>query len=220
MEKSGDPWIDISVALHPGLPSWPGDPPFALRRVADPAAGDEAAVSGLSLCAHAGTHVDAPSHFLPGAPGIESFPWAAGNGAVQVIDVTEPGGIGAGLVQENLAPGCRRVLFRTRNSAFWEEQGFRSDYTFLAADGAGFLIGKGVVLVGIDYLSIGSQDPARDVHRQLLAAGVWILEGLDLRRAAPGGYDLICLPLKIQDCEAAPARVFLAPAGTLRRPDG
>ncbi|MBN1140393.1 MAG: cyclase family protein [Deltaproteobacteria bacterium] len=216
MEKDGIPWIDISVALRPELPVWPGDPPFCLSRLGEVAAGDEATVSGLSLGAHCGTHLDAPSHFIAGAPSIESFLPHRANGAVQVMEIAAGSEIDAPFLRREVAPGCRRVLFKTRNSAFWNEAGFRSDYLYLAPDGADFLIEQRILLVGIDYLSIGSMQPEQDVHPRLLAAGVWILEGLDLSRVRPGHYDLICLPLRIGDGEAAPARAFLAPPGTLR----
>ncbi|NLC69826.1 MAG: cyclase family protein [Desulfuromonadaceae bacterium] len=214
------PWIDISVTLHPGLVAWPGDPSFAISRVAELAAGDEANVSALSFCAHTGTHLDAPSHFLPDAAGIESFSCAVANGPAQVVEVGDIVQIGADILKGKLAPECRRLLFKTRNSVFWDEGKFRYDYTFLTSDGADWLIREGVRLVGIDYLSIGSPRPEQDVHATLLAAGVWILEGLDLRNAPPGIYDLICLPLRIGACEAAPARAFLAPPGTLRLEEG
>ena len=215
MAKNGIPWIDISVALRPELPVWPGDPPFCLSRLAEVAGGDEATVSALSLGVHCGTHLDAPSHFIAGAGDMESFSCSAVNGPVQVVEILGTSAIGAQILSYTLLPGCRRVLFKTANSSYWKEERFRSDYAFVALDGAAFLIAKGVALVGIDYLSIGSMQPEQDVHPRLLAAGVWILEGLDLRKVQPGNYDLICLPLRIRDCEAAPARAFLAPPGTL-----
>jgi len=64
-------------------------------------------------------------------------------------------------------------------------------------------------MIGIDYLSIGRGQDGPEVHRILLGAGVVILEGLDLSRADPGLYDLLCLPLKILGCDGAPARVVL-----------
>ena len=77
-------------------------------------------------------------------------------------------------------------------------------------DGAAFLVEKGVALVGIDALSIDSLDEEElPVHRTLLPAGVVVIEGLDLSGIRSGCYQLICLPLKIQDGDGAPARVLL-----------
>jgi arylformamidase len=69
----------------------------------------------------------------------------------------------------------------------------------------------GVRLVGIDYLSIApSGDPA-PTHRVLLEGGVVVVEGLDLRSAPAGRYDLICLPLRLEGADGAPARALLRP---------
>ena len=61
------------------------------------------------------------------------------------------------------------------------------------------------LLVGIDGPTIGGED----VHRTLLAAGVVVLEGLDLRIVEPGRYELLCLPLLVEGADGAPARVVL-----------
>jgi arylformamidase len=67
-----------------------------------------------------------------------------------------------------------------------------------------------VCLVGIDYLSVDTFERQDfPVHRTLLSAGVVILEGLDLRAVPPGDYELIALPLLLQDGDGAPARVVL-----------
>ena len=67
------------------------------------------------------------------------------------------------------------------------------------------LIGRGVRLVGLDYLSIG--DP--DAHRVLLGSGIVALEGLDLREVEPGPYELVCLPLRLVGSDGSPARAVL-----------
>ena len=61
--------------------------------------------------------------------------------------------------------------------------------------------------VGVDYLSVGGyRKDGKETHQALLTAGVWIIEGLDLARVAPGEYELICLPIKVAHSEGAPAR--------------
>jgi arylformamidase len=72
------------------------------------------------------------------------------------------------------------------------------------------LVDLGVQLVGIDYLSVDAFDRQDfPVHRTLLGAGVVILEGLDLRAVPPGAYELLVLPLLLQDGDGAPARAIL-----------
>ena len=111
-------------------------------------------------------------------------------------------------------PGVERVLFKTRNSKFWNtpELGFRTDYSYLTPETAKLLVNNGIVLVGIDYLSIEkSGSPGHPVHITLLEKEVVILEGVDLRGIEPGDYELICAPLKYDGAtgDGSPARTFL-----------
>jgi arylformamidase len=102
------------------------------------------------------------------------------------------------------------VLLRTRNSALLSQAQFVPDYTYLAPDGAEYLVSKGVELVGVDYLSIEQfHSGHHKTHRTLLAKAVVILEGLDLSQVSAGEYDLICLPLRLEGCDGAPARAVL-----------
>jgi arylformamidase len=106
--------------------------------------------------------------------------------------------------------GHKRILFRTRNSAFLSQNDFLKNYTFLAPDGAQYLVDNGVELVGVDYLSIEQFHSGHHrTHRTLLEHGVVIVEGLDLSVPPPGEYEFICLPLRIEGCDGAPARAVL-----------
>jgi arylformamidase len=102
------------------------------------------------------------------------------------------------------------LLCRTDNSWRWESPEFRRDFTYLTEDAAALLVARGAHAVGMDYLSIerfGSTE--FPVHRTLLGAGVFVIEGLDLRAVEPGRYTLVCLPLKFPDLDGAPARAVL-----------
>lgn len=210
-------WIDISVPVTEEMPTWPGDPPVIIDRVLDFAAGDGVTLSRLEIGLHAGTHVDAPLHFLPGGAGIDAMPIEAMTGPVRVIAIEAEDRIEVvHLRKEQLVAG-ERVLFKTRNSRLWAQKGFVGDFVHLSPEAAGYLAGTGVRTVGIDYLSVsGYGKEAGEVHRLLLGSGVWIIEGLDLSRVVPGRYRLFCLPLKIAGAEAAPARAFLQSAGGTR----
>jgi arylformamidase len=207
---------DISVPITPGeTPTYPGDPGIEIGSWAAISRGDPANVSVLDFGAHTGTHVDAPAHFIEGAPGVTSLPLDALLGKALVVEI--PDGVTAieeSHVEEMLHADVSRVLFKTRNSAFWgNARGrFREDFTYIAPGAARALVSRGVRLVGIDYLSVekfGSKD--FETHRTLLSNGVVILEGLDLRAVAPGKYELLCLPLKIAagSGDGAPARAVL-----------
>jgi len=115
----------------------------------------------------------------------------------------------ADLEKHDLA-GHTRVLLRTRNSTFLSDPEFHRDYTFLAPGGAEYLVAKGVKLVGIDYLSIEQFHSGHHrTHRTLLAKNVVIVEGLNLRDVNAGEYDLVCLPLRLEGLDGAPARAVL-----------
>lgn len=203
--------VDVSVLLSPGLATYPGNPPFELTPVKRVAEGASSNVSRLTMGTHTGTHVDAPRHFFDDRPGTESLALELLIGRARVIDLPHRGGI----TEAHLADaGLRedlRVLLRTPNSALWNaSDGFHSDYTYLTEGGARFLVEQGVKVVGVDYLSVEQfKKPGAPAHHALLAAGVVIIEGLNLSDADPGPYELYCLPLKIKDGDGAPARVVL-----------
>jgi arylformamidase len=196
--------FDVTVPIRPGMVTYPGDPAVHISRVQSLADGAIANVSAIDLSVHTGTHVDAPVHFIGGGAGIDALALDALVGPARVVDATSvERQLDADVVRG--AEVAERVLFKTANSELWEHETFVDEFVSLAVDAAQLLIDAGVRLVGIDYVSVGDED----VHRALLAAGVVILEGLDLRAVDPGSYELVCAPLKLVDADGAPARVFL-----------
>jgi arylformamidase len=209
------PIYDLTVPISAELPTYPSDPGIQIDDWSSLAKGDNANVSALSFGAHTGTHVDAPAHFIEGTRKVESLDLGVLIGAAEVIEVPkEHLIIDQDFVAANCAPGTIRVLFKTRNSAFWttDDAHFRTDFTYLEVAAAKWLVERGVKLVGIDYLSIekfGSDD--HEVHRTLLSHEVVILEGLNLVDVPAGKYELICLPLRLRTNlgDGAPARAVL-----------
>lgn len=206
---------DVSVPLSAKTPTYPGDPGIEISAWKSLANGDSANVSLIHLGAHTGTHVDAPSHFIKDAAGVESLPLEVLIGEVRVIEVpSEVTVIDVSFVKEHCQPGSERLLFKTRNSSFWsgDTPVFHSDFTHLDLGAANYLVSQGARLVGIDYLSIEKfKSGNHETHLALLSQRVVILEGLDLRQISAGSYELICLPLKITggNGDGAPARVVL-----------
>jgi arylformamidase len=207
---------DISVSITPGeTPVYPGDPGIKISSWAALSRGDAANVTALRFGAHTGTHVDAPAHFIEDAPEVVSLPLEVLTGEALVVEVPD----GVMSIEESHVEGIdgenvERVLFKTRNSAFWANARgqFREDFTYIAPGAARALVSRGVRLVGIDYLSVekfGSKD--FETHLTLLSKGVVILEGLDLRAVEAGRYELLCLPLKVASGsgDGAPARAVL-----------
>ena len=205
---------DITAAIRSAMPVYEGDPGVKIEPWSAFAKGDSSNVSMLNFGAHTGTHVDAPSHFLEGAAGVESLALDVLIGPAEVIEV--PNGshvIDEAFVANNCA-GTLRVLFKTRNSAFWKESGtgFRADYTHLDPQAAAKLVELGARLVGIDYLSVEKFNSDNfETHHVLLSNGVIIVEGLDLGAVPAGKYELLCLPLRIRggSGDGAPARAVL-----------
>jgi arylformamidase len=205
-------WIDISVPLKTGMVVYPSDSPVVVERTMDVAKGDRVTLSRVSMGLHAGTHVDAPLHLFEKGLSIDRVPLAALIGTAQVIDILDEASITRPEVEAHLTEGCGMVLFKTRNSALWREAGFCESYVSLSADAAEYLVGKGLSAVGIDYLSIDGfgQDGLR-AHAAVLGAGIPVIEGLDLSQVGAGLYECICLPLRVEGGEAAPARVVVRP---------
>jgi arylformamidase len=206
---------DVSVPISAATPTYPGDPGIEIRQWAAIADGDAANVSLLHFGAHTATHVDAPAHFIEGAPKIDVTPLDVLLGPARVVLMPDDvDAIGASHLPAQIIEGATRVLFKTRNSAFWSDaaRGFREDFTYITPDAARALVQSGVRLVGMDYLSVEKfQVERHETHEILLSNGVVILEGLDLREVAAGDYELLCLPLKIAggSGDGAPARAVL-----------
>src|SRR5262245_29609606 len=205
---SGDGWIDLTVVIRHEMVHYPGDPAVELRQTKHLDWGDPATVSHLSLGVHTGTHVDAPVHFIGGAPGVDEFPIDAMVGPARVIEILDKETCTAQDLEAYDIREGERVLLRTSNSTrCWNVDAFVADYAHLDTSAARLLAERRVRMVGIDYLSIGRGPQGPEVHRILLAAGVVIVEGLDLSRVDAGFYDVVCLPLKILGGDGAPARV-------------
>ncbi|TMB66266.1 MAG: cyclase family protein [Chloroflexi bacterium] len=202
---------DASVPLRPGMPTYAGEPGPHLDYLKRIANGDSANVSALSLGSHTGTHVDAPHHFLDGRSTVEAMPVDALVGPADVVELTEQRHIIASDLEKlGMPTGMTRVLLKTPNSRFWDDDDFHADFVGLTGDAARWLVERRFVLVGIDYLSIEQfRSRTHEVHKTLLEAGVIIVEGLDLRRIPAGAYTLLCAPLKVVGADGAPARVFL-----------
>lgn len=211
---------DISVPISNTLVQWPGDPPVCIERTLDLHQGDPATVSFLHMGSHTGTHVDAFSHFKREGQSLDAMDLSLYVGPALVIEIEDPRCITLGELQRNPSfldlRKAQRVLFKTLNSRKqWYRQPFDEDFCHINPHAADFLIELGVRLVGIDYLSVEGYhaetlyEAVAPTHHKLLEAGVYIVEGLDLSQVQAGWYELICLPLKIQDGDGAPARVIL-----------
>lgn len=194
------------------MPVWPGTPPPVIERVLSMDKGEDCNVSHLNFSAHTGTHMDAPFHFLRDGVTMDALPLDAVLGPARVVDVSDPVCIRPEHLPHDLGL-AERILFKTGSGDLcWPHDHFIEDFVWISAAAARILAERRTRCVGIDYLSVGGfRQDLVETHEILLSAGVWIIEGLDLRHVAPGRYELACLPLNLPGCDGAPARAALRP---------
>lgn len=201
---------DISVPLFNGMLTWPSDPKLRIRRVKEIGTGSKANLSEIGMSAHAGTHMDAPLHFLRKGRGIDEIPVEKFMVSCFVKEVK-----GSSILKEDVKvvdyKKYRAVLFKTKNSRqrLLYRKTFYPSFVHLSLEAAEVLVKKGIEIVGIDYLSIEKYQGDGSVHRTLLKNNVVIIETLDLTKVKEGGYTLIIAPLKIKKGDGAPSRALL-----------
>jgi arylformamidase len=203
---------DVSVPIRDGGLVYPGNPPIHIELQQAIAKGASSNVSHVDFGSHTGTHVDAPRHFSDTGAGVDQIPLDLLIGPATVVSFGDDvrAVTRADLERHDLG-GVERVLLHTRNSTYLtQDPTFHPDFTYLAPDGAAYLVSLGVRLVAIDYLSIDRfHSGNHPTHHALLDAGVTIVEGVNLDGIPDGRYQLCCLPLRLEGVDGAPARAVL-----------
>lgn len=206
--------LDISVTLHRDIPIWPNSPGFHwewVRRIGPGVVSN----NGVMRCdMHAGTHIDAPLHFVADGATVDMLDPARLIGPCEVVAIDAQRFITAEHLESlHLPAETRRLLLKTRNSQFWaqHESTFQRDFAALNVEAAQWLVEHDIDLIGVDYHSVQHVGGDVRIHQILLEKGLIIVESLNLSEIEPGSYELICLPLKILGAEAAPARALLRP---------
>ncbi len=180
--------------------NYPGDPKpekHMLMRLAD---GDVCNLTALSLCAHNGTHVDAPLHFLKDGKGI---------GALSLEKFIGPAYVGT--VDGIVTAAHAQALLKKANEAHPDAQRrilIRGDAT-VSLEAAAVFAEAGIDLLGNESQTVGPADAPAAVHLMLLKAEVVLLEGIRLADVPDGAYLLNCAPLNLGDCDGAPCRATL-----------
>lgn len=204
---------DITLTISPDIVVWPEDPPVEIFRASRIEDGEVANVTRINMSVHTGTHIDAPYHFIREGQTVENIDINLLTGRVYVLHLPDADLITLDMVENSpIPPRTKRVLFRTRNSDHWasgEHRTFDTGYVALSPEAADYLIGRGVKLIGVDYLSVAPFNDVVTTHQILLGSGIVIVEGLNLSEVSQGRYTLYCLPLKIAGADGAPARAIL-----------
>jgi len=203
--------IDVSMDVFSGMLVWPGDDGVELHRTQKMEEGAHNNFSRIACGVHTGTHVDAPRHFIPGGRTIEALPLDVLCGPAWTVDFSPIQRIGEEhLERAGIPAGIRRLLLKTDNSKVLESmKEFQTDYAGLDESGAKWIVGRGIQLVGCDYLSVAVRDQTGPVHRVLLGAEVILVEGLVLKNVPSGACRFTCLPVKFRGSDGALARAMV-----------
>ena len=203
-------YYDITITMKPGMTVYPGDPQFEAAEHMCMEKGDVCNVSVISFGSHTGTHMDAPKHFYKDGLTVDKLPLEHFLGPTRVVEIRNKPEISACDLENLSIRKGERILFKTDNSFSKKEAGFNENYVHITPDAAQFLADKGVITVGIDYLSVeGYRNEVPQTHYTLLGNNIAILEGLRLDDIMPGEYELIALPLKIENGNGSPVRAIL-----------
>lgn len=203
--------VDLSHAIVPGMPVYPGTQPPTLRQ-ANTVERDGFAEKLIAMYSHTGTHVDAPAHMLAGGATLDSFEAGRFVGTACVIDVSAAadGPIEAAAVEfhADLIRGCQYVLFHTGWSVNWGSERYFSGFPVLSAEAAGWLARQGLHGIGFDAISADPVGVSTYTnHMVFFRAGMVIVENLTGLAPLTGTRFLFsCLPLKVGDADGSPVR--------------
>ena len=194
--------IDISLPLDKDLITYPGDAKLELYNYYTHKE-NGVHITRVLMETHTGTHIDAPFHAMEDGPTMSSIPLEKLMGPCTVVEAR-----GDYVSAEDIPETTeKRLLFKTKNSKLYGN--FDTEFAYISMDAAEKMVDMGIEVAGLDYLSIEKfGTKGMPVHKKLLGNGIAIMEGLNLGEVAPGGYELICLPLKM-DLDGAPCRAIL-----------
>ncbi|MBO2517704.1 MAG: cyclase [Clostridiales bacterium] len=179
---------------------FPGDEPPVRNIVMSIEKGDICNLTTLSMCAHNGTHVDAPYHFIRDGKAVDEVPLETWIGPAYVTE--HEGNVTAADAETMLkkaaavsAAAAKRILIK--GNATMTEAGAR------------VFAGAGIDLIGNESQTFGPAEAPAAVHRILLGAGIVLLEGIRLGHVPEGAYLLNCAPLNLTGADGAPCRATL-----------
>ncbi|MBO4637239.1 MAG: cyclase family protein [Clostridiales bacterium] len=189
--------IDISQEVFT-CNVYPGDPKPSLERVLSIDRGDVCNLTAFSMCAHNGTHVDAPYHFINDGKkldecGLEKF---VGDCYVARFD----GEIGSS--------DAAKMVGAARDAGA-PERLLVAGEAVVTADAARVFADSGLLLYGNESQTVGPSDAPAEVHNIMLGAGIVLLEGIVLKDVTEGKYFLSAAPLDLGGCDGAPCRAYL-----------
>lgn len=189
--------IDISQEVLSSA-VFPGDPVPSVERLSSIGQGDVCNLTGFSMCAHNGTHVDAPFHFIADGKTINQIALDVFVGDCYVAhhegDVTAEDALNI-LEQARTVEAGKRILIAGKAT--------------VTAEAAKVFAEARIKLIGNESQTVGPEDAPMEVHKILLGAEVVLLEGIVLKHVSEGKYFLSAAPLNLAGCDGAPCRAIL-----------
>ena len=189
--------FDISQEVF-GCKIYPGDPSPNKTVVSDISKGDLCNLSSFSMCAHNGTHIDAPYHFYIDGKTVDEVDPEKYIGNALVVSHDGPVNEADAekiLQKANSAGADKRILFKGK--------------AVVTADAAKVFAGAGVSLIGSESQTVGPEDAPMEVHLILLKNEVVLLEGIRLDSVPEGVYFLCAAPLNLAGADGSPCRAVL-----------
>lgn len=210
--------FDITVGISRDTPVYPGDPVSVIEPVSSIQSAGYV-VSRVTFGTHTGTHVDAPSHIFENGLSVDRLPLSSLMGKALLLDFSDAtvdishSDLQAAFKSSGAEsiPGVDILLIKTRKDSGGCRQMHDAGSSIICGlrpDAGIWSMEHGFKLIGVDSLSVDT-GTSLDNHRLFLKNGVIILENIDVSAVAEGIYGFICLPLKLDGCDAAPARVVL-----------
>jgi len=179
---------------------YPGDPTPERRMLSSMKKGDLYNLTAFNMCAHNGTHVDAPFHFLKDGKTIDAIGLDA---FVGPASVTEHHGIVSGYDAMEIFEKSR-----DRDLEAAKRLLIKGD-AVVSSEAAKVFAAKGILLLGNESQTVGPEDAPMEVHLILLGAGIVLLEGIRLADVEEGRYILSAAPLNLSGADGSPCRAFL-----------
>ena len=189
--------IDISQELL-GCKVWPGDPEPRAEKLYQMKNGDIINLTALSMCAHNGTHVDAPLHFIADGKSIDQLPLESFVGDCYVARHT------GDVTRED----AESILHKAAEAGASERILIAGKAT-VTAEAAQIFADAHIRLIGNESQTVGPENAPMQVHLILLGAGIVLLEGVVLADVEEGKYFLSAAPINVAGCEGSPCRAYL-----------
>jgi arylformamidase len=197
-------YIDLSVPINASMPVYPGDPPTKVER-AGVFEKDGWNDHYVSMGTHAGTHIDAPMHMVPGGKSLDQFALDRFVGRGRLVVLKDRQYDLEALQQIDIQSGDI-VLFYSGVSDVYPDPSYLESYPAMPQPVAQYLADKQVSMVGVDMSSVDHE--AFIAHTILLKNDILIIENLtNLRRLEGREFTVYALPIKLQ-VDGAPARVI------------